>query len=629
MKIIKYMIICLMLILCISYDSLADTCSKPKVAVSRYNYWDEDALVKYLNEKYPSQPRGSWLYQIEEKVLAELRMNSPDIVFIPGGGAEAQDCDYSFRYGLSLIGAGKDIESKGIKISEYIAFWMDSRLIQNNACGFLGNILDIKITKDDRDIFRTIERNIESYGSIRQRIEEFEESHRVPPRGPQMEISLDKQYVSPVKEERELDIKIEVKNCKGQPVFDKNHGQEVILPRKTSRGEIKPTKGFPQDFMVTDNVVILKITYPVGASATYTLKKGMDASEEPLKILTCGIDRKAIKEISIPIYGMLIEATPKDKVISPGETTQIEIHLFKYSLQGNRIPAANQMIDITVKGLIDGSLSPRGKVTTDKDGKAVLNYRAGEKEKRIDIDAKYQPEGYPESINAQTYVEVEAQECWEGTVQMIVNGEKDWKNDTRQGFSIIHEELKFFRNDHFVVQFYYDRKNKGILMAKSISGSSKLETAQKFESEGRCREHEPWRVISWRTSENLKEDRVVDQIKEIRSVSVEKIKGKSLFTFGLDPVDISVQHTKTWCNEKEKYNICSGKTERGSPRTVTLTTAYPFPFAIADKRDYETNAFIGEKTIPYESAETMVAGSVPYTTVVKYQWAVWRTKCRK
>ncbi|MGQ9778168.1 MAG: hypothetical protein ACUVQ9_13320, partial [Thermodesulfobacteriota bacterium] len=175
----------------------------------------------------------------------------------------------------------------------------------------------------------------------------------------------------------------------------------------------------------------------------------------------------------------------------------------------------------------------------------------------------------------------------------------------------------------------------GILMAKSISVSSKLETAKKFEFEGRCRKHEPWRVVSWRTSENLKEDRVVDQIKEIRLVSVEKIKGKSLFIFELDPDNILMHHTNTYydtntySNVKEEYNICSGKTERGSPRTVTLTTAYPFPFAIADMRDYETNAFIGEKTIAYESAETMVGGSVPYATEVKYQWAVWRTKCRK
>ena len=86
-----------------------DHCSKPKVAVIMETY-EQGEFIKHLNEQYPSQPKDSWLYQIQEKVLEELKMNSPGTQFIPANGGVPKDCDYYFKYILSLIGAGEDIE---------------------------------------------------------------------------------------------------------------------------------------------------------------------------------------------------------------------------------------------------------------------------------------------------------------------------------------------------------------------------------------------------------------------------------------------------------------------------------------------------------------------------------------
>lgn len=407
-----------------------DGCSKPKVAVQAQFPYEEE-LLEYLGGKYPAQPKESWLGSIRESVMAELKMNSPDIRFIPadeGGGA---DWDYEFRYNVVPYGDG---------------LLMDSHLAQRNACGFPGNLLSTQNTRD-ADLFRTIEQNVDAHGNIGQRIQEYESSHRVPPRGPQMDVSLGRESVSPIREEREMEIMIGVTNCRGEPVFDPHHGQQVVLPRQTERGELKCARGFSQECRSYEATLLLGITSPAGASATYTLKRGMEASEDPLKIMTCGIDRNVVQEVSVPIHGMRIDAEARDKVISPGESTSIEISLYKIFLQGQRIPAANQMIEISATGLLDGSLSPRGKVATNEAGKVFLKYRAGEKEKRIDIHAMHQPEGYPDFVEARSFVEVEAQKCWEGTVQMIVKGEvkaeKEETTEFRDGApaAVVREKL--------------------------------------------------------------------------------------------------------------------------------------------------------------------------------------------
>jgi hypothetical protein len=105
-----------------------------------------------------------------------------------------------------------------------------------------------------------------------------------------MEFALEKPYVSPKLDEREMDIRVRVRNCRGEPVFDRYHGQVVIFPRRTERGELRPTKGFPQDFVVTENLVLLEITGEEGGSVTYTLREGLEPGFDLFQAKTCGID---------------------------------------------------------------------------------------------------------------------------------------------------------------------------------------------------------------------------------------------------------------------------------------------------------------------------------------------------
>jgi hypothetical protein len=605
-----------------------NTCSKPKVAVSRHSNWDEDALVKYLNEKYPSQPRGSWLYQIEEKVLAELRMNSPDVVFIPGSGAEAQECDYRFWYVLSLYMGGEDIEISGIKEAEYTTFKMDSKLFQNAACGVSGNTLDNKTIEDDEDLFRTIERNIESYGSIGRRIEEFEESHRVPPRGPEMQISVQEGHVSPVKGERELDIKIEVKNCKGQPALDNTQDkQAVLLPRKTSRGEIKPTEGFPQIAKVTDDQVILMITQPAGVSATYTLKKGMDLGSDPIKIETCGRDKKLIQDVipPIPIAGMGLEVTPRDVHISPEKSTQIDIELFKVTPQGARQPVPGQSIEVKIEGLVDGSVSPQGKVRTDGGGKAVLTYRAGKKEEGIRIYARYQPEDYPDFIKGSSGVTVvEEGDCWTGTVEVIEEQkyEEHKQTENPRGESSVKSTIDV----NNIVQFYRDPRKSEEIMNLDTASSYYYELKKfiQYEAatcrrkvEGRSRDVTV-RPGDWHRGELTMTGKLIEKNPKVYvTVSVDRPTNRYTFHFGIEGFRWQGHIT----GKDTFYNACKGTT-RNETNGPTPTVGEQFQIK---SLDYEgqtdnPNRVRGIKTIIDKTLGTKV------TT---FKWNIERIKCKE
>ena len=404
--------ITVLLIICLSPMAFAqaDTCSKPRVAVQLTQI--HDGAVELLNSKGVPQPRESWILQIQGKVLEELRMGSPGAVFVPVGGvggALPTDCDYLFEYHISIIGAGQSIEVwGGLLQSEYTAYYMGSRLGQKNTCKGRDWVLDVEITKEDEDVFQTVEHNIESWGDIGTRIEEFERSHPVPPRGPKLHVSQRRDYVSPLEEERSLDIKIDVTNCRGEPVYyaSESSGQRVDLPRKTERGEIEPTPGFNQKGLVTPSHVTLFIVSPEGASATYTLKKGIDPDVETIEMTTCGIDKKLVQETEIHIRGLELGVTPEKRRVSPGEKTNIEIKLSRVDNKGNKKPLSGKQIELDIRGLVDGDVRPSGDIPTDDDGVAILEYSAGEHDKRVTLSAKFQPKKYNEFVRDETTVSV-------------------------------------------------------------------------------------------------------------------------------------------------------------------------------------------------------------------------------
>ncbi len=404
----------------------ADTCSKPKVAVIMETYKEKE-FINHLNEQYPSQPKGSWLYQIQEKVLEELRMNSPGTQFIPASGGIPKDCDYYFEYIFTLIGAGQKIEIwNHVTSSEYTAYYMSSKLAANSACKNQNYILNVEITGDDRDIDKTIERNIAAHGNIGDRIRAHEESHRVPSRGPEIKVSQDREYVSPLEEERKLKIKIDVTNCRGEPVFDKYHGQYVTLSKEKERGELECTRHTTDVCRPRHNKLELIIQRPQGTSAIYNLKKGVAPDTIPITIIACGIDKKAVKETKIQIHGLELKVKPEKKEIFPGEKTRITVTLSEVDVDGTKQPVAGKKIHVDMKGLVNGHIQPSGDVTADQNGKAVLTYDSGDKDKKVVVKARFQPKDYPDSVKDEGAVVIAH---YEGQLQLSYSYDDDCEHE--------------------------------------------------------------------------------------------------------------------------------------------------------------------------------------------------------
>jgi len=397
-------------------------CSEPKVAVFLEEIHDE--VFDHLIKKHPERLKEEWLPLIQECVLHELRQNSPGTQFIAALGKPSDGCDYYFSYILSLISAGEDKEIAGIKHSAYTSYWMISELGTNNQCGVQNRILEIEPTKDNPDIFQAIAQNVAAFGNIGGRIDEYEDSFPVPPRGPEFEVSVEPEKVSPLEEETKLDIKIQVKNCEGESVYGENSGQVVILPRKTERGEIKPTRGFPQGQMVTNNIVMLLIQKSAGASATYTLKKGIEPGEEQVKMMTCGLDKRAVMEAEINIRGLEIKVKPRNRIVRPGERTHIQLEFNKVDEAGNTEPVAAKTLALQIDGLNNGTVSPRDNIQTDQQGRAVLEYRSGSRDKRVTFKVEYQPKDIQETVKGQASVSVFRKAVWTGTVTYTRNYNK-------------------------------------------------------------------------------------------------------------------------------------------------------------------------------------------------------------
>jgi len=442
----NYFIIFL-LIICTSQTVIAqaDPCSKPKVNVKLIDI--STSAYKFLNEQYQSQPKDAWQKQIQAKVIEALKNNSPGTQFIPDCG---DACDYMFRYSVDIT------HSKRSEINVFTIFYLSFRLVCKNPCNIPGKMVDSGQLMGDQNIHATIKQSISSLGDIGKQIQEYEKSHPVPPRGPEMDISQDREYVSPLEKEREIKIRINLKNCKGEIVYDKKFKQLVFLPKKTKRGELKATKGFPQDHDVAGNILILKITHPVGASATYTLKKGVKPEIYPINIVTCGRDKMVEKKTEIHISGLEIKVSPQKRVINPGEETKIDIKLFKVNTKGEKTPVTDKLIELRIKGLINGQVFPSEEIYTDKDGKAILTYLAGDEDEKVTFHARFQPKNYSEYVQGKTSVKIIHRKVY-AKVTYIKNSTRDF-SEIRPEFYNSSEKSNMKENIKFTIYLECEEK---------------------------------------------------------------------------------------------------------------------------------------------------------------------------
>lgn len=537
----------------------------------------QDELIQRLNETRPEQPAQSWLYQIQEKILSELRMNSPDIAFSPVRDHHNADTDYIMTFHITTIGAGEDIEIAGIEFSEYTGFIVVSELEQVKHCNYeRAGVISAKSTVSkygnyENDVFITIEHNIDGYGSIQEKIEQYEESHPVPPRGPRILVTLKRKFVSPLSDERKMEIRIKVKNCKGKDVWDHFHGLHVKIPRKTERGEISENREFAslQGSTLTDGYIILSIQSPEGASITYTLKKGMEMGFDKLTVSVCGMRKEVSKDVFIPIAGIALKAESEGYVF-PEETTKMKFSLKKIMPWGEIRSLSGKTINLSPEGLIDGTVSPSGRAITQENGYINLIYKAGLKETTMTVHATYQPKGYEEKLKESASVTV-IDKAYDWFCTVIVNQtcsyEKHESNHNPKGFWLNEESTLYTDlNVHLSIRFITG-PGKTRILGKSISGTSLYQiTTWDQKSWADCKDEQTKRSYRKRPGDEQKTilkgigSLIEENLDIMAAVDVDRKSGKYEFEFGVWGMRWNVKISR----DDIYTDACNGETTKES-----------------------------------------------------------------
>jgi hypothetical protein len=388
-------------------------CSEPVISVELIEF--SDYTLELLNELYPDKSKSDWTRDLHDKVLNELKKNSPDILFESGGGT---DYEYCFRYLFNVNKGGEDKEFEGAVYCEYLNFLMGSRISSTNACwGGAGNdIIQLETTEDYQDIYKTVEVNIAAYGDMSVLIKKYEQSHLVPPRDPQLEISQNREFVSPLEEERSIEILFKVINCKGESVYSIKPGQPVVIPKQTIRGFTKFTDLHMPNYMPTSDDHIILIRKPEGSSVEYTLLRGMNPGEDVIDLTTCGFGMEVSEVRSIEIKGLEIILKSEKDILCPEEKTKIFVDFNRVDVEGTRTPVIGKKVKLNIDGIVDGKITPSDYVMTDENGRSILTYVAGEKDNFVTVEAMYQPKDFDGFVRDRVIINASCDWEWSGSM---------------------------------------------------------------------------------------------------------------------------------------------------------------------------------------------------------------------
>jgi hypothetical protein len=445
-----------------------DDCEKIKVSVDLVELNDD--IIDHLNEKYGVKTKQDWLKDIDDKVVEVLKTNSPELDFFSRLTEPQKDAHYTFTYALSLNVIETDLilpsyantyedPITGWKVTEYsdpvfdreTAFRFGGSLVINSPCdpslnyivaiGFGTAIeLDMAINELSRDLWR-----------IKNLIEASEEKRPVPARGPAIEIEYEKDYLSLLeKEDREMEVRVKVKNCEGEYLYRKVGGQPVYFPKKLNRCKYVQVKLTGCHFLGSHgDSEIVTTNKEYKAIGKYRVIEGLEPSKEKVNLGSCGIGSSSeiYKKGELIIRGLEIEVKPDRRELKPDERTKIVITFNETDPDGSKYPIKGKDIDVKIRGLENGTLKAENGYTTDSDGQVVLNYKAGSNDERILVTASYQPEDYPDKAEDQGSVivkppEYEAKLTIRKTYDKTLNSDQQDSKSEERYMRILNENIE-------------------------------------------------------------------------------------------------------------------------------------------------------------------------------------------
>jgi hypothetical protein len=463
-KTIRSILTACLFMLTLNVSGQGDNCRKLTVAI--YQVDPEDDAIDLLNKKYGTKSKLEWRHYVDDMVLQNLQGSCPEINFVSRLRNEGSDPDYMFVYILSVIAIDTDIKIPGDSIvytdpetgdwsgTEYTdpvynsepGFWVLSRLVVNSPClPVLRWILWVELTKN-LELEPAINENLMGYYRMINVIDEHEARKSAPAREPEMEISLEKDYLSPLdKESREMEIYVKVKDCHGRYVYyPSSANQPVYYQKVTGRCEFKNSiKCADGPDMGDFHTVLINKEYR--AIGEYHLKKGIDSGTETVTLKTCGISEKAnrAEQKTLIIRGLEITVKPVRKEIYQEEQTDVVISFDEVDPDGKKEPISGKELRVKVTGLVNGEITPKSGYVTDSRGETRLTYKAGDKDEKITLEATFQPPDYPDKAVGKGSVLVKPPEYDAAiTVRKIVKKEilKEITGDTSDGQCQTHTE---------------------------------------------------------------------------------------------------------------------------------------------------------------------------------------------
>lgn len=465
-----------------------DQCPKFRIGVYLNSIYAADTTAGYLNENHNKNYSASeWASEIESYILETLNSAGYDDLefFIPGSNP-GEDMDMEFRFSLYPWSVDKDeiippYEVKyvdpvtGWEVTEYrapvysqqTAFLMYSSLVVCSPCVPLMTYI-ISIEKAvETNIYQLIKNLIHHYNwPLDLTIDRWESKHPAPARKPQMEIRYEKEYLSLLEEEsRKTEVYIKVKNCHGQYVYDKFHGQPVYFLKEMERLEYKDDPGnrcqIGLDWGIFSTVFTSKEFEAIGV---YRVKKGVETSIEKPRFKTCGIGTNSLieHEGEIIVLGLELQVEPDRKTIYNGEKTAIQIDLHEIDPDGTEIlSCAGKEVDVKVTGLVDGTVSHKsGMVTLNEVGVAFIEYKAGQQDKQIKITATFTPPKYSEELKTEATISVKPLE-YEATLTIkgryIRNSSSSYSKEDANGVERGRSEVNEIQEASFYVPLEFER----------------------------------------------------------------------------------------------------------------------------------------------------------------------------
>jgi len=380
-------------------------CNKTKIAVSVEIVPGTD-IYNMLESDFGAHAGNEWNGFATKMLVQTLSENEPEITFFSVGEG-GEDCHYFFKANMDLITVGEEND-------EHTGYWISASLTANANCIPNRNWV-VAADADrgkDRALKQAMKNLVSDFWPMDRNIISYEKDHPSPPRDPELNIEIKKDFLSPLdKESRKTKVNAKVYDCRGNIVCDKNgHGQPVYYQDEMDRLDLKI--GHCEGGYHIGNFMVIITNKDCNNEAEYKLEKGIDAEKKNIRFKTCQLGGGPLveKEKELIIRGLKIEVKPDRREIEPDEHAKIIITFNETDPDGSKYPLEGKEIDVKINGLVNGTIKPVNGYTTNSDGKIVLNYKAGSNDEKITVNASFQPEDYPDKAEGKGSVTVKSPE---------------------------------------------------------------------------------------------------------------------------------------------------------------------------------------------------------------------------